>query len=224
MIKAGEEFTLSLLDPNQEEPDDLGDLQRSYIGGSSAVSMPRWMAARSRPRSTEEGYYDVNRHEERTGASSCTGAMSKSRPRARVPSPRLTDFHRLGDQHHADRAPAMPVTLSYDRQERRRYRIARLAASKDPYMFRIPAEFLPMTHKAPTRSAMWIKPEKFSSCPTRYGPHGPDADLDIGLAATTTGERYLGRRLARDIQRTRQARLCGTPTSSRTRCTEVLPM
>lgn len=153
VIKAGEEFTLSLIDPNQEEP-DTWEIYSATAGGNPVSSQEY---GRSFTTSIDqEGYYDVILTKSDWSQVIYRGYIQIS-PESTGSIPSITDF--TASPTTVTSADDV-VTLSYEGQKGEGT-VSRGLRIEDPYMFRIPAEFLPMNQNQYS-IGLWIKPEKFT--------------------------------------------------------------
>lgn len=152
VIKAGEEFTLSLIDPNQSAPiwwrifdATTGNEVGMQANGTSFTTSL-----------STEGYYDVELYTSDTRFLKYRGYVQIS-PESTGAIPSITDF--TASKTNVT-SPDDVVTLSYT-GKKGEGTVSRGLRIEDPYVFRIPAEFLPMSQNQYT-IGMWIKPEKFT--------------------------------------------------------------
>ena len=172
VIKAGEEFTLSLIDPNQEEPFSW-EIFNATTGGNAVFTQD---GGRSVTTSlSEEGYYDVKLTKSDLSILTYRGYVQIS-PESTGAIPSITDFT-ASDTNVTLEDGTAEVTLSYT-GEKGEGTVSRGLQVEDPYMFRIPADFLPNS-QGKYSIGMWIKPDKFS-----YAQHGigliNQRNMDIG--------------------------------------------
>lgn len=172
VIKAGEEFTLSLIDPNQEEPFSW-EIFNATTGGNAVFTQD---GGRSVTTSlSEEGYYDVKLTKSDLSILTYRGYVQIS-PESTGAIPSITDFT-ASDTNVTLEDGTAEVTLSYT-GEKGEGTVSRGLQVEDPYMFRIPADFLPNS-QGRYSIGMWIKPDKFS-----YAQHGigliNQRNMDIG--------------------------------------------
>ena len=160
VIKAGEEFTLSLIDPNQEEP-MTWEIYNAVTGGNAVTFQD---GGRSFTTSLEEeGYYDVKVTKMDLSELMYRGYVQIS-PESTGAIPSIEDFT-ASETNITLTDNGEPVTLSYT-GKKGEGTVSRGLQVEDPYMFRIPAEFLPNSQSTYS-IGMWIKPEKFSHA--KYG-------------------------------------------------------
>ncbi len=153
VIKSNDEFTLSILDPNQLEPASW-----SIINATTAAEVKQQAGGRTFTTSLpDEGYYDVvvtktdgNKNYYRAFIQ--VSAVSTGK----VPS--IESINTSSTE--VDLTVSDEVTLSYvgDKGEGT---VSRGLELLDPYMFRIPQEFL-LKDVNTYSVGMWIKPSKFS--------------------------------------------------------------
>ena len=157
VIKSGEEFTLSLIDPNQEEP-FLWEIIDATAGGDAIASQDE---GRSFTTSlSKEGYYDVKVTKGDFTELIYRGFVQIS-PESTGAIPSITDFTASATELTlSDEGTTEPVTLSFT-GKKGEGTVSRGLQVDDPYMFRIPSEFLPMNQNTYT-IGLWIKPEKFT--------------------------------------------------------------
>lgn len=169
VIKAGEEFTLSLIDPNQEEPFSW-EIYNATTGGTAVATQD---GGRSFTTSlNEEGYYDVKLTKFDLSELNYRGYVQIS-PESTGAIPSIEDF--TASKTNVTNADE-EVTLSYT-GNKGEGTVSRGLRIDDPYIFRIPAEFLPMNQNQYT-IALWIKPEKFTFAKYGMGLIG-QRDLNI---------------------------------------------
>lgn len=155
VIKAGEEFTLSLIDPNQEEPFSW-EIFNATTGGNAVFTQD---GGRSITTSlSEEGYYDVKLTKGDLSVLSYRGYVQIS-PESTGAIPSITDFT-ASDTNVTLEDGTAEVTLSYT-GKKNEGTVSRGLQVDDPYMFRIPSDFLPMNQNQYS-ICLWIKPEKFT--------------------------------------------------------------
>ena len=160
VIKAGEEFTLSLIDPNQEDPFSW-EIYNATTGGNAVFTQD---GGRSVTTSLpEEGYYDIKLTKSDLNILTYRGYVQIS-PESTGAIPSITDFTASDTSVTLEDGTA-EVTLSYT-GEKGEGTVSRGLQVQDPYMFRIPAEFLPNSQETYS-IGLWIKPEKFSFA--KYG-------------------------------------------------------
>lgn len=181
VIKAGEEFTLSLLDPNQEEP-ETWEIYNATSGSSPVRSQDYGRTFTTSL--TEEGYYDVILTKSDWSEIIYRGYIQIS-PESTGAIPSITDF--TASKTNVT-SPDDVVTLSYTGQKGEGT-VSRGLRIEDPYMFRIPAEFLPMNQNQYT-IALWIKPEKFTYAQHAMGLMG-QRDLNISWPHNNWGTFWL---------------------------------
>ena len=157
VIKSGEEFTLSLIDPNQEEP-FTWEIINATLGGNAVATQDE---GRSFTTSlTDEGYYDVKVTKSDFTELIYRGFVQIS-PESTGAIPSITDFTASATELTLnDEGTTEPVTLSFT-GNKGEGTVSRGLQVDDPYMFRIPAEFLPMNQNTYS-IGLWIKPEKFT--------------------------------------------------------------
>ena len=154
-FKAGEEFTLSLIDPNQEEPFSW-EIFNATTGGNAVFTQD---GGRSITTSlSEEGYYDVKLTKGDLSVLSYRGYVQIS-PESTGAIPSITDFT-ASDTNVTLEDGTAEVTLSYT-GKKNEGTVSRGLQVDDPYMFRIPSDFLPMNQNQYS-ICLWIKPEKFT--------------------------------------------------------------
>lgn len=155
VIKAGEEFTLSLIDPNQEEPFSW-EIFNATTSGNAVFTQD---GSRSITTSlSEEGYYDVKLTKGDLSELSYRGYVQIS-PESTGAIPSITDFT-ASDTNVTLEDGTAEVTLSYT-GKKNEGTVSRGLQVDDPYMFRIPSDFLPMNQNQYS-ICLWIKPEKFT--------------------------------------------------------------
>lgn len=172
VIKAGEEFTLSLIDPNQEEP-MTWEIYNATTGGNAVKFQD---AGRSFTTTLdEEGYYDVKLTKMDLSELTYRGYVQIS-PESTGAIPSIEDFTASSTQITLTDNNE-PITLSYT-GKKGEGTVSRGLQVEDPYMFRIPSDFLPNS-QGTYSIGMWIKPDKFS-----YAQHGigliNQRNMDIG--------------------------------------------
>lgn len=157
VIKSGEEFTLSLIDPNQEEP-FTWEIIDATLGGNAVATQDE---GRSFTTSlTDEGYYDVKVTKSDFTELIYRGFVQIS-PESTGAIPSITDFTASETELTlSDEGTTEPVTLSFT-GNKGEGTVSRGLQVDDPYMFRIPSEFLPMDQNTYS-IGLWIKPEKFT--------------------------------------------------------------
>lgn len=169
VIKAGEEFTLSLIDPNQEAP-YVWEIINATTGGNAVASQSGGKSFTTTLQ--DEGYYDVKITNFDLSTLMYRGYIQIS-PESTGSIPSIEDF--TASKTNVTSADE-EVTLSYT-GNKGEGTVSRGLRIDDPYIFRIPAEFLPMNQNQYT-IALWIKPEKFTYAQHAMGLMG-QRDLDI---------------------------------------------
>ena len=162
VIKAGEEFTLSLIDPNQ------GNSQwwKIYDATTGDAVKTSYTPAKSLTTTLDkEGYYDVETFV--NGKTLIYRGYVQISPESTGAIPSITNF--TASPTTVTSADDV-VTLSYEGQKGEGT-VSRGLRIEDPYMFRIPAEFLPMNQNQYS-IGMWIKPEKFTYAQQAMGLMG----------------------------------------------------
>ena len=152
VIKAGEKFTLSLIDPNQSAP-----IWWRILDATTGEQIAMQPSGTSFTTSlATEGYYDVELYTSDTRTLKFRGYVQIS-PESTGAIPSITDF--TASNTNVTSTDEV-VTLSFT-GEKGEGTVSRGLRIDDPYVFRIPAEFLPMNQNQYT-IGMWIKPEKFT--------------------------------------------------------------
>lgn len=162
VIKAGEEFKLSLIDPNMEEPMVWQIFDATEGTGGSAVKEQEGGTSftTSLP---EEGYYDVKITDNNYDEFIYRGLIQIS-PESTGSLPSITDFT-ASETNVTLKDGSASISLEYT-GKKGEGTVSRGLRIDDPYMFRIPAEFLPMNQNTYS-IGLWIKPEKFTY--SRFG-------------------------------------------------------
>lgn len=160
VIKAGEEFTLSLIDPNQEEPFSW-EIYDAVKGGEPVFTQEGGRSVTTTL--PAEGYYDVKITKEDLSKLAYRGYVQIS-PESTGAIPSITDFT-ASDTNVTLEDGTAEITLSYT-GKKGEGTVSRGLQVQDPYMFRIPAEFLPKNQKRYS-IGLWIKPEKIAFA--KYG-------------------------------------------------------
>ena len=159
VIKAGEEFTVSLLDPNQEEP-----MFWELISSTTGENKGTFDMGRSFTTSlSEEGYYDVKITKSDLTELTYRGYVQVS-PAATGALPLIDDITASKTEVDLSQSDD-PVTLTFTGRKGEGT-VSRGLKIDDPYMFRIPSEFLPDNQGAYS-IGFWLKPDKFSHA--QYG-------------------------------------------------------
>lgn len=170
VIKSGEKFTLSLIDPNQEEP-FVWEIINATTGGNAVASQSGGKSFTTSLQ--DEGYYDVRITDMNLNTLTYRGYVQIS-PASTGSIPSIEDF--TASKTNITSADE-EVTLSYT-GNKGEGTVSRGLQVEDPYMFRIPADFLP-DNQSTYSIGMWIKPDKFS-----YAQHGigliNKRNMDIG--------------------------------------------
>lgn len=162
VIKAGEEFTLSLVDPNQGN----SLWWKIYDATTGDAVKTSYTPAKSLTTTLDkEGYYDVETLV--NGKTLIYRGYVQISPESTGAIPSITDF--TASKTNVT-SPDDVVTLSYTGQKGEGT-VSRGLRVEDPYMFRIPAEFLPMNQNQYS-IGMWIKPEKFTYAQQAMGLMG----------------------------------------------------
>ena len=161
-----------MIDPNQEEPFSW-EIFNATTGGNAVFTQD---GGRSVTTSlSEEGYYDVKLTKSDLSILTYRGYVQIS-PESTGAIPSITDFT-ASDTNVTLEDGTAEVTLSYT-GEKGEGTVSRGLQVEDPYMFRIPADFLPNS-QGRYSIGMWIKPDKFS-----YAQHGigliNQRNMDIG--------------------------------------------
>lgn len=158
VIKAGEEFTLSLIDPNQEEPFSW-EIYNATTGGNAVVTQEGGRSLKATL--NEEGYYDVKLMKNDLSILTYRGYVQIS-PASTGAIPSIEDITASSTNVTSEDDV---VTLGFT-GNKGEGTVSRGLQVEDPYMFRIPADFLPNS-QGTYSIGMWIKPDKFS-----YAQHG----------------------------------------------------
>lgn len=158
VIKAGEEFTLSLVDPNQEEPFSW-EIFNATTGGNAVATQDGGRSLTTTL--NEEGYYDVKLTKFDLSELNYRGYVQIS-PASTGAIPSIEDI--TASSTNVTSKDDV-VTLGYT-GNKGEGTVSRGLQVEDPYMFRIPADFLPNS-QGTYSIGMWIKPDKFS-----YAQHG----------------------------------------------------
>ena len=170
VIKAGEEFTLSLVDPNQEEPFSW-EIFNATTGGNAVATQDGGRSLTTTL--NEEGYYDVKLTKFDLSELNYRGYVQIS-PASTGAIPSIEDI--TASSTNVTSKDDV-VTLGYT-GNKGEGTVSRGLQVEDPYMFRIPADFLPNS-QGTYSIGMWIKPDKFS-----YAQHGigliNQRNMDIG--------------------------------------------
>ncbi len=153
VIKSGDQFTLSILDPNQPEPKSW-----TIINAQNAATVTSQTGGRTFTTSLQnEGYYDII-VESPNGNKSYYRAFIQVSSMSTGKVPTIQSIS--ASNRHVDLSQSNEVTLNYvgDNNEGT---VSRGLELIDPYMFRIPQEYL--SNSVGTYSiGMWIKPSKFT--------------------------------------------------------------
>ncbi len=144
-----------MIDPNQEEPFSW-EIFNATTGGNAVFTQD---GGRSITTSlSEEGYYDVKLTKGDLSVLSYRGYVQIS-PESTGAIPSITDFT-ASDTNVTLEDGTAEVTLSYT-GKKNEGTVSRGLHVDDPYMFRIPSDFLPMNQNQYS-ICLWIKPEKFT--------------------------------------------------------------
>lgn len=159
VIKAGEEFTVSLLDPNQAEP-----MFWELINSTTGENKGTFDMGRSFTTSlSEEGYYDVKITKQDLSELTYRGYVQVS-PAVTGALPLIDDITASKTEVDLSQSDD-PVTLTFTGRKGEGT-VSRGLKIDDPYMFRIPSEFLP-NNQGTYSIGFWLKPDKFSHA--QYG-------------------------------------------------------
>lgn len=154
VIKSNEEFTLSLVDPNQEVPYTWEILDATTGEVVQAQEEGRTFTYSI----AKEGYYDVKITKQDLTELTYRGYVQIS-PAATGALPLIDDI--TASKTNVDLSESKdPVTLSYTGRKGEGT-VSRGLKIDDPYMFRIPKEYLPNSQRQYS-IGFWVKPDKFS--------------------------------------------------------------
>ncbi len=153
VIKTGDQFTLSLLDPNQSVPKSW-----TIINAQSGASEKTQSGGRTFTTSlSNEGYYDII-VEKTDGNKSYYRAFIQISPTATGKVPTIQSI--ASSKQKVFLGESNEVTLSYAGNNNEGT-VSRGLELLDPYMFRIPKEYLPQSVSSYS-IGLWIKPSKFT--------------------------------------------------------------